>query len=478
MKRWWVLVLPLVGTCAVVATADADTVTLPGGAALTVSITTPATATTVTAGVPITVAGTASVGDAPAAKNTDLVFVLDTSGSTGSSAGIDCTGDTVVDSRLDCERHAVDAIVAQAQAPRSPIANIGIATFPAGPLLALTSPSNTGAVSTYLAGLAPGGGTDFSVGVSAALQVLSTSTAPQKLIVLLTDGDGTADAEPGQIQAVVLAFTFAGAGCSDADLQRIIAVGLDGSQCEQVTDLGSLSGVIQQTVGSTLQSVQVTVDGGAPVPVVEAAPAPRSLPLGGPLTYPFTASIGSLAAGTHHVCATAAGSDAGGPGQVSSCVDVTALPAGSTVVDCGAVSFTCTAAASDPGRSTLAFSAPDELNEKVVIVPNAGGATTCGGSPCRTGYDVRFPTTSAAGPIASISVVTANKVSIRDILQAAVYIDGKRINAVCSNRFLIRLIRTKFNLPEPIPCATISLQRDGRLEYFVKFAADPAFRFR
>lgn len=504
MKRWWTLVLPLLAPVLAVSTASAESVALPGGAALTVSITSPVTGTTVQSGVPITLTGSASVGDAPAIKNTDLVFVLDTSGSTQDLA-IDCAGDADVDSILDCEREAVRSIVAQAQAPRSPIANIGIATFPAGPSLALTSPSDTVGVDYFLSGLSPGGGTDFSVGVAAALQVLSTSTAAQQLIVLLTDGDGTADGEPDFIQAVVLAFTFAGAGCSDEDLQRIIAVGDLGSSCADVTDLGSLAGVIQETVGSTLETVQVTVDGGAPLPVVEAVPSPRALPLAGPTVFPFTASLPALTAGTHQVCATATGSDAGGPGTISSCIDITALPPGGAIVDCGAVAGTCTATATDTGKSTLAFSAPAAFDEQVTISPNAGGPTECGGAPCRTGYDVTFPTTSANGPIATITVVTATPVPARERKQAAVFIDGVKITAKCDNRshkgqprprgyhddrdrddrddrddrrHHDGYGRDRHGRVESIPCAIITVLRDGRIEYFVKFAADPAFRLR
>ena len=77
-----------------------------------------------------------------------------------------------------------------------------------------------------------------------------------------------------------------------------------------------------------------------------------------------------------------------------------------------------------------------------------------------------------------INVLTANKVSVVDRLKAAVFLDGKQITAQCNNRVLIRGLHDRFGVPEPIPCITITYQTDGRVQYLVKFNADPVIRFR
>ena len=227
--------------------------------------------------------------------------------------------------------------------------------------------------------------------------------------------------------------------------------------------------MITATTGSTLDTIEVT-DNGTTVYAVSPHTA-------GPSNADFATTL-NLAVGPHTICATATGTDAGGSGSVTDCFDVSVVAAGTVIVDCGATSGTCTATAQDPGKSTLAFSAPPAFDKTVTIAPNAGTADACGGSTCRTGYDVLFPATGSASAIASISVVTAGRVSLLDRLQASVYLDGVRITAECSNRIIVKLIRDRYGIPEPIPCKTITYLKTGQLEYFVKFNADPAVRFR
>lgn len=470
MSRRVLFLVPVLGLLGgLVSTVSAASGNLPGGTELTVAITSPTNGTPVVAGTTLNVTGTASVAEGAAVKDTDLVFVLDISGSTSGASGVpNCT--TI----LDCEKQAVQALVAEAQAPRSPILGIGAVTFPNSTTLAL-APPNTAATNTFLGGLTASSGTDFSAGITAARAVLANSNASQKLIVLLTDGDGTSNPNEPTIQAVVLAFTIAGIGCSDADLTRIVNLGLDGSTCDVVTDLGDLSGVISDSIGSSLTGVGISVDNGATIPVTTTL----ALPLTGPASVTFSASVSTtgFTAGPHSICATATGSDIGGAGFVTDCVNIDVLAAGSSVVNCAGPT-TCTATATDPGRSTLAFSAPAAFEEQVVIEPSVGPAGACGGQNCRTGYEVGFPTNNPNGPIASITVVTANAVSLADRLRAAVFIDGTRITAQCNNRLLIKGIRNLLGVPEPIPCITIRYVAGGKLEYFVKFNADPTFRFR
>ncbi len=465
MKRF-VFALPLVALFGgLFTTANAANGTLPGGTAISVAITSPTAGAAIVAGAPLTVTGTASVAEGVALKNTDLVFVLDTSGSTGLSSG----GVPGCNTILACEKQAVRDLVAIANGPRSPIARVGAAAFPSQATMAMTPPASA-QVEAFLGSLGdPSGGTDFTLGINAARALLSTSTAAQKLVVLLTDGAGTVD--DGSIEAVVFGFAIAGTGCSPA-LLAAVGQGIGSGSCTVVQNLADLSSVITNSIGSSLTGVSVTVDGNG----VAATTSPP-LPVAGPGGVGFSALIPGalLTAGPHLICATATGTDAAGTGNVTDCVNVNA---GTVVVNCAGTA-TCVGAATDPGKSTLAFSAPGEFNEQVAITPNAGAPGACGaGQTCRTGYDVGFPSTNPNGPIASLSVITTNRVSLRDRLNAAVFIDGTRITAQCNNRLLIKFVRDRFGIPEPIPCITISYKSDGRLEYFVKFNADPAFRFR
>lgn len=442
--------------------AAAASTDLPGGASLTIALASPLANTVVETGVPITVAGSASIGEAPAVKNTDLVFVIDTSGSTGDPSGIGCG--TV----LECEKQAVTDLVVQASAVRSPIKQVGLTAFPDADVVNLVAP-NSSQISDYLDSLSPGGFTDFSAGLDRAATVLQASTAEHRLIVMLTDGEGTVDPDQPAISAVVMAFTIGGQQCTPP-LLEVVDLGDDGSACSVVTDLSNLSGVIGETIGATLEEIAVTVDGAA------AYVSDDSIP--GPGTTTFSTVVTGLTIGTHSLCAVATGVDALGSAQAQECVNVRVVAPGTVIVDCGAVSGDCVANATDPGRSTLTFRAPPVFDESVTLVPNVGASTTCGGTPCRTGYDVLFPTTSGTGPVVSLTVLTAQPVSLRDRLQAAVFIDNVRITAQCDNRTLAKLVRDLLGKPEPIPCITIQYQSDGRVEYFVKFKSDPGVRFR
>src|SRR6478735_9432288 len=84
----------------------ADTGTIGGGTSVTTTLTGPAEGGSFVAGTGIPVAGTVAVGQGAAVKDTDLVFVLDTSGSTGSSSGLESCG-TI----LSCEKAATQSAI-------------------------------------------------------------------------------------------------------------------------------------------------------------------------------------------------------------------------------------------------------------------------------------------------------------------------------------------------------------------------------
>src|SRR5262245_10965565 len=108
--------------------AGADSSTLPGGTSISVDITSPASGAVLATGA-TTVTGTASVGAAPAVKNTTIVYALDTSASTNDSSGVDCDGNGSADTVLACEKASVSHVNTAAAAATSPVANSGVARF-------------------------------------------------------------------------------------------------------------------------------------------------------------------------------------------------------------------------------------------------------------------------------------------------------------------------------------------------------------
>lgn len=448
--------------------------TLPGGTSIDVEIT--SAPRYLPAREPLVVSGTASVGAGEAVKDTSLALVLDTSGSTRNDAGIDCDDDdTTTDSILDCERAAVRQLAGEAAGPSSPIKNLGIATFPAldePSLLGLTDPTNTTAIEEYLERLSPAGGTPFDVGINGARTIFEDAeVADRRVIVLLTDGDGTLASDTRAVDAEIRAFAIAGTGCDDQGLLDAVALGTNpGSDCTVVSgSLDQLSTVIGEAIGSTLDSVGVTVDETALATTTDVA-----LPENGPVTTGFSAGppVGNLAPGAYTICATATGTDAGGSGSVSDCAPLDVVD---EAVDC-AEPGTCEATIEDPGVATLEFTAPEGFQKEVGL--RVGLDNDCFGTECRASFDVLFDDTdpSLATP-ATIQVTTADRVPLREALRAAVFIDGVQVRDWCGP--LDPRIRRFLGLDDPpLPCADIRYTSGLRLQYTVIFDADPGFRFR
>ncbi len=439
----------------------ADSGTIGGGTAVTTTLTGPTNGGSYVAGTGIPVSGTVDLGQGAAVKNTDLAFVLDTSGSTADASGLSCG------SVLSCEKATTQSVISSVTGVRSPIAAVGVVAFPGTASVPLVSPA---AFTNDLSAFTSSGGTEFNVGITRGRDMLTApGTAPQDVMVLVTDGDGTTVPVSGVGSIVIKAFAIAGAGCS-ATLQQAVSQGAPGSGCVVVSSLGALPDVVGNTIDSTLDSVDITVNGS----VVQTLPVTAH----GQSSTPFSTTLSGLAVGNgQSVCAVAHATDAGGSGTVGDCHTINVLPAGTVVVDCNGTA-TCTATATDPGKSSLVFSAPGEFNEIVNIAPAATGTTECGGSPCRTGYNIGFPTNSPGGPVVSAEVTTAQKVSVADRVKAAVFLDNTRVTAQCNNRLLIAKVRGILGVAEPIPCITITYTSDGRVDYFLKFNGDPKVTFR
>ncbi len=491
-KKFGLLFAVMAMIASTTTTAQAETtVNLPDGAALTVDITSPSNDDIFEPGDTVTVQGTAAISQSAADKDTDVVFVLDTSGSTDRSAEIICDADRgndlVIDdvrsdTRLTCEKAAVLDLIGEANDDASRLGNAGLAGFPTEVSQDLTPVSDgIGQFAQTLSDMSAGGSTNFEVGIDNAIALFSDSVsgATTKAIVILSDGAATDENDDGDpdIDKLVLAFTIAGAGCagssgnSNESLEDIVdrAKETEAGGNSACTEIEESLDEIAAAVAGTFNVFPAQVDDFVDITVngvfVESVPLKDST---------FSANV-TLGVEAQEICAIATSSDV--ELATEDCVNITVedpLPPGAVVVDCGEVEGTCEAEATDEGVANLDFSAPGEFDEPVTIVPTT---ENCPVASCRTGFDVLFPTTTADGPVVSITVTTENRVRFRDRLRAAVFIDGERITAQCSRGLLGRL-RTRWGIPEPIPCMTIRYVSGWRLEYFVKFNADPGIRFR
>jgi trimeric autotransporter adhesin len=319
---------------------------LPGGTAISVTIDSPADNTVFPQG-PVTVEGTASVGEAAVVKDTALTYVVDVSGSTAASC--DGTARTV----LQCEVQASQALNALAADPDSPIGTVGAVIFgssaavtdvqPAGGDQILTGPATdqnaNGArdVEEVLGSMSQGHvgqfevrnvptGTFFPDAVTKATTVTNAQTESRKIVAFLSDGASSGNVNP-PLDAVpenVDIHTFAvgaGSACQTgaySDSLQLIA-DRTGGECTHVPDPANLPDVLPDLLASELSSLTATVDGGPAAPVTAISPG---LPQNGPATVDYSYTTGTLTSGTHEICVTAHGEDNGGPGSVTDCVTV------------------------------------------------------------------------------------------------------------------------------------------------------------
>ena len=353
---------------------------LPGGTALSVDLTAPAANAVIQstqASIPLQ--GSAAVGEGVAVANTLIVYVLDVSGSVNAVLGCggDANGDGHTNTVLDCEIAAALALNADAIAAGS-VGQVGVVAFsglaaagdvsPAPGVQTLTTPAtdangangpdvaevlrsaiaqHTGSPTYGLRVFSPvssgSGSTNYSAGIQAAVNLVNLSSMPNKLVVFMSDGNntaGTALAGTGaaavQLRAAVansgaIFHTFAvgsntGFSCTTnssgrGSLLDVAQLSQPDGTCTEVATVANLPTIVPDLILAELTSLSFTVDDGAPQDMSAAAGLP--LPQAGPATVPFATEIPNLPVGPHQLCVTAQGSDAGGTGSVTHCVNLT-----------------------------------------------------------------------------------------------------------------------------------------------------------
>jgi hypothetical protein len=389
--------------------AASNSTTLPNGAQLDVSIDSPADGTELLADgapVPVAVSGTASVGIGP--PQATLVYVFDASGSTRLDGGACGT-------ILDCEKTFFTGLNTAATGSGS-VNQIGLAVFGADAVQADVTPAggddplgdpadgNTPINSIVLTGGGFGyqvgqytvkngnaDGTNYAAALNAALGILNASTDPKKLLVFASDGlsnqGGIAafDAAVAAIEATgAVANSIAigaGAACSGGTSGDLEDIAVNGGSCYTIADPNDLPDLIPDLIGSTLTSVTMSVDGGAPTPLTTVPPTPQA----GPVAVTYSTMTAGLSPGSHEICVKAFGTDStGGSADVETCVtvrvyDLVLAPASATNELGSDNTHTVTATLNGPPGAVGGY-----LVDFAVGGQNAGALGTCNPLDCRT----------------------------------------------------------------------------------------------
>ena len=347
-RRHLVAASALLGTLAFASTALAGTTTtnLPNGAALSVSVDTPLTGATflVPQGqttVDVPVAGTAAVGKGT--PNAAWIYVIDVSGSTGLNL---CSGASVV----SCERTAVTTLNSAVVSDGSGL-EVGLVVFADSSATAdmaaaagdqnFVAPSDSG-VATVIGSVVVNGigqftphsvgtGTNFAAGLQSALALVGATSAQQKNVVFLSDGESNASGTLAAFNTALASiaganakiFPFAvgsGSSCTGGTQGTLKDMAdATGTACTVVADPANLPSIVVNLTATKLNSVALTIDAVANA-LDTLTPA---LPTAGPVTANYTSTALAQSPGTHQACATSTGtgpaSDATKTGTAKRC---------------------------------------------------------------------------------------------------------------------------------------------------------------
>lgn len=347
---------------------------LPGGTSISVDVTAPSDgAVKVSPPGNVQLQGTAEVGEGVPVPNTGFLYVIDGSGSTTDPAGGDCGPDqnpgdpeAAEDEIIDCEIAAVitlnDAVTALGTVGEVAMtlfagAPVTADATPAGgddPIIAPGADANSNGTpdvnevlqSIRIAGVAPTEdsgfwefsvkqtpdifGTNFAAAATEACSLAGSLASSTKQAIFLSDGVANTGADVTTVLPCgdLVFNTFAvGAGSSCAgdpfglgSLQEI--ADLTGGSCFAITDPTDLPDeIVPAIVQSQLVSLELSVDGGPFVDI--SASASAALPAAGPVSVMFDHLVPGLAPGVHELCVRANGSDGGGTGSVTECIEVT-----------------------------------------------------------------------------------------------------------------------------------------------------------
>ena len=346
----------------------------------------------------VQVSGSASVGLGE--PDATFIYVIDGSGSTSLGSGTGCAP------VLQCEQQFIVALNTAAGIDGS-VDEVGVVVFGEGGVTAdmapaagdqpLTAPNagpgnvatvvnsttSAGGVGQFTAKGSSGDFTNFTAGLQSALTLVTASTNHANIVIFLSDGASnlggggfaTAVSNLATAGAVVQSIAVGtGATCSsgtDGTLQAM-ADGTGGT-CRAIVDPGALPDIIPDLISSSLDSLTISVDGGAATPIT-TVPA---LPQPGAISVNYTTTVANLGPGDHVLCVTAGGSDAAGSATVTRCETIhvfgLSLAPNGAINPLGTPGQTHTVTATLAGPNTIASSNVGRtIQFSVVSGPNAG----------------------------------------------------------------------------------------------------------
>jgi hypothetical protein len=314
----------------VMVVAGDTSVTLPNGANLAVGIDDPLTCTELVvpsgeASIDVAVSGSASIGIGD--PDATFVYVIDTSGSTCSGGGSGCSP------VLGCEKQFFvnlnNAVIADGSTDL-----VGIVRYGSGASIALglTDPGNP-AVSSTINGLSCDGMTNCTDALWRArdLVVGAANDNGHSSVVFVSDGYcNIGDVTPARnalaaTGAIVNSIAIGYGSSCTGDLHEIAA---NGGVCRHIYDPGTLGDLIENLIGSTLESLTMSIDGGPEV-TVPNTDISLPLPQDGAVSVDYDTTAAGLDPDDHEICVTAHGSDVtGGTGAAEQCETIHLLQLG------------------------------------------------------------------------------------------------------------------------------------------------------
>jgi hypothetical protein len=313
----------LLGLMSAVALAHKVSTMLPNGAELSVQIDHPSNGTEFKvpasqSTINVDVDGAASIGQGE--PDATIIYVIDRSGSTGSGSGTGCS--PILGCEKEFFKNLNDAAIADGSTDLAAVVSYGSS---ASTDLGLTDP-NSASVTNAINGLSAGGSTNCAAGLDHAttLAASGANTNGTTIVVFASDGAcnegglvSTAAADLGDTGAIVHSVAIgSGSDCTtNGGTGTLNQIPQNGGSCTEVADPGDLPSIIQNLIGSTLESLAIEVDGGG-FNTIPDAQISLPLPQQGAVSVTYgPTTVGPLGPADHTISVQAAGSDALGDTQ-------------------------------------------------------------------------------------------------------------------------------------------------------------------
>jgi hypothetical protein len=184
---------------------------------------------------------------------------------------------------------------------------VGIVAYEtgSGPTLALVPPASP-AVDTFINSLVPGNMTNCGAALQAAVTLMAGSSNGHKFIVFASDGLCNSGPSVGSVavpEDVVVSSIAIGTGsdcASSGGTGTLQQVARNGGVCSEVPDPGNLPDLIENLIGSTLESLRIQVDGEGQQPIDNADITP-DLPQDGAASIDYATSVPGLVPDDHTI---------------------------------------------------------------------------------------------------------------------------------------------------------------------------------